>query len=125
MPDLFKDILPSIQVTKKHVFQSEVEYKDYSPFLINRALSYNLDCLFQAQEMNQRWDLSKELQYQFLLNSIAPKKRYGGSWGKKKTSENLKLVMKHFHYSQSKAADALRILTEEQLENIRKIYKDL
>ena len=69
MPDLFKEILPSILQTKKSPFQEEHEYKDYVPFVANRALSYHNDCLLYVAEMNRLNCLPNDMQYQYLLNT--------------------------------------------------------
>ena len=65
MPDLFKDIIPSILQTKKNVLQDELDVKDYTPFVVNRALSYHMDCILYANEMNLYPEMDKDLQYQF------------------------------------------------------------
>ena len=67
MSDLFKDIIPSILQTKKNVLEDE---KDYSAFVINKALSFHYDCVLQANEMNKFPSLPGTLQYHYLLNSI-------------------------------------------------------
>ena len=52
LPDLFKEVVPSILQTKKNVFSDEHEYKDYKAFMVNRALSFHMDCVLYANEMN-------------------------------------------------------------------------
>ena len=64
MPDLFKEILPSILEKKKSVFRDELDYKDYKPFLINRALSYHMDCVLYVNEMNINNSLDVDMQSQ-------------------------------------------------------------
>jgi hypothetical protein len=63
-------------------------------------------------------------QFSFLLNSISKKKRFS-KWHKKDAeTESLRLVKEYFGYSDSKASDALSILTEDQLVMIKeKLYK--
>lgn len=125
MPDLFKEWLPSILHTKENIMKDEIDEKDYNPFMINRALSLYPDCLFFANEMNKNYGLPKRCQYDFLISSIRTKKRHFMPWPKKQNNDDIKLIMRHFNYSQPKAFQALQILSEEQIESIRKIYKDL
>ena len=54
MPDLFKEIVPSILQTKKNVFEDDPDLKDYNPFIINRALSFHPDCIPYVEEMKDR-----------------------------------------------------------------------
>ena len=64
MPDLFKEIIPSILKTKKSVINNDIEAKDYKPFLVNRALSYHYDCIPYVNEINQYPFLDNDIQYQ-------------------------------------------------------------
>lgn len=120
MPDLFKEILPSILQTKKNVFTEKNNYTDYVPFLINRALSYHLDCILYANEMNMHPELEKDMQYQYLLNTIRPLKRRFQPWQKSEVIKDLECVKVYFGYSNEKAKEALRILSKEQIADIRK-----
>ena len=123
MPDLLKEIIPSILQTKKDAFAEATDHKDYTPFVVNRALSYHVDCILYVNEMNLYPSLDKDLQYQYLLNSIRPMKRKFQPWQKAEVLKDIECVKEYFGYSNEKAKDALRILTNEQLEQIRK-YTD-
>lgn len=92
--------------------------KSYSPFLTNRALSYHNDTVFFANEMNTRHYLDNLLQYDFLLNIVRPKKRYA-KWSKKDNDGDVLIVKEYFGYNDTKARQALAILTPEQLTTIR------
>ena len=92
--------------------------KSYSPFLTNRALSYHNDTVFFANEMNTRHYLDNLLQYDFLLNIVRPKKRYA-KWSKKDNDGDVLIVKEYFGYNDTKARQALSILTPEQLTQIR------
>jgi len=120
MPDLFKEIVPSILQTKKNVFETEEDYKDYNKFVVNRALSFHMDCILYANEMNLYPDLDSDMQYQYLLNTIRPMKRKFQPWQKAEVLKDIECVKEYFGYSNEKAKEALRILSDEQLEQIRK-----
>ena len=119
MPDLFKEILPSILEKKKSVFRDELDYKDYKPFLINRALSYHMDCVLYVNEMNINNSLDVDMQYQYLLNTIRPMKRKFQAWQKSEVDKDIECVKSYFGYSNEKAKEALRILTDEQVAEIK------
>ena len=120
MPDLFKEIVPSILQTKKSVFQTEHDYKDYKPFMVNRALSFHKDCVLYANEMNRYPQIEKELQYSYLLNTIRSMKRKFQPWQTASTDKNIECVKEYFGYSNQKAKDALRILNDEQIAEIKR-----
>lgn len=117
MADLFKEIIPSILQTKKDVLDNE---KDYAPYIVNKAISYHIDCLLYANQMNMNHQLDKKLQYQYLLNTIRPMKRSFKSWQKASVSEDIDCVKEYFGYSNDIAKEALRLLSDEQITLIKK-----
>jgi len=117
MPDLFKEIIPSILQTKKNVFDGD--YKDYKAFIVNRALSYHMDCILYANEMNIHPGIDPDMQYQYLLNTIRSVKRKYQPWQKSEVLKDLECVKIYFGYSNEKAKDVLRILNEDQIAEIR------
>ena len=122
MADLFKEIIPSILETKKDCLDDE---KGYSPFMVNRALSYQPDCLFYANMMNCMPGLDKRVQYEYLMASIRKKKRGFVSWSKPSKSEYIDAVMWSFGYSRPKAMAAVKVLTDEHLTEIRDLYRTI
>jgi hypothetical protein len=121
MADLFKEIVPSILQTKKRCIETEDDEKDYNAYVVNRALSYHIDCVPYVNEINMLHFLDKKLQYDYLLNSIRPMKRKFQAWQKAESVKDLECVKEYFGYSDAKAKEALSILTKEQLSYIRKI----
>ena len=116
MADLFKEIIPSILQTKKDVLDDP---KDYKAFLVNRSLSYHMDCIMYANQMNLCNNLDSELQYQYLLNTVRPMKRKFQPWQKASVMKDIDCVKQYFGYSDEKAKEALRILTDEQITLIK------
>jgi hypothetical protein len=116
------DFLNAINDNKKPLFDDPQAEKDYSSFMVNRGLSYFPDTILYANEMNRNATIPKKWQFDFLLNSI-PKKRRFSKWHKKEVApELLKLVMKHYNYSETKAYEVISILTPAQIEEIRLSY---
>ena len=107
-------------VLHKKKQDGELDFVDYAPFIVNRSLSYHLDCIPYVQEMNLWPALDKDMQYQYLLNSIRPMKRNFAPWQKSKKEENIECVKTYFGYSNQKAKEALRILTDEQIAEIKR-----
>lgn len=106
-------------IFRKKKPDGELDYKDYAPFIVNRSLSYHLDCVLYANDMNLHPGIDKDMQYQYFLNSIRPMKRGFQPWQKSKTDENIECVKAYFGYSNAKAKEALRILTDEQIAVIK------
>ena len=116
------DFLTAINYTKESLFDTEDEMvqKDYVPFIINRCLSYFPDTILHANEMNKFNHLEKRLQFDYLKHAIRKRKRYS-KWLKDETSKDLDLIKRSFNYSNRKAKEALSILSEEDIENIKKV----
>jgi hypothetical protein len=118
------DFVNSINLTKKNLFEDPLAHKDYSPFLINKSLSFFPDTVLYANEMNQFAEIPKDWQFFFFLNTIPKKKRYSKWFKKDPKSDSLSMVIEYFGYSAEKARDALSVLTEDQLAMIKeKLYK--
>lgn len=121
MPDLFKDIIPSILQTGKSVLHDELDYRDYAPYMVNRALSYHMDCVLYVNELNKYPSIDKDMQYNYLLNTIRPMKRKFVPWNKASKDKDIDCIKTYFGYSNQKAIEALRILTDEQVQIIREL----
>ena len=113
------DYVNSILQNKKNLIVDELTEKDYSPFLVNRTLSYHKDCIMYANEMNRRHLADKKLQYDFFLNTIRSQKRPFAKWVKSEKSDNLECIKQVFGLSDQKARDAMRLLSNEQIQQLK------
>jgi len=123
--DLFKDYLPAINYTKKNLMDSDDPFwvKKYPAFMVNKVLSSFIDTISKANEMNRYHFIDKDMQYQFLLNSIRSKKRYTPYLRSEKIAD-IECVKEYYGYNMEKARTALKILTKNQLKLIKeKLYK--
>ena len=77
------------------------------------------DCIAQANEMNGYHFLGKDVQFNFFINSIRKKKRFGGKWLKQNVLKDIEYVKEYYDYSNEKAREALSILSKEQIESIK------
>ena len=82
-----------------------------------------MDTIMYANEMNQYSMIDNKLQFDYLLNSIRPRKRFS-PWAKKEINSDIDLIKEYYGYSNRKAEEAMSILSSSQLEYIRtKLYK--
>ena len=120
-----KEYLNAINHTKKNVMDSEdtMWVKKYPAFIVNKLLSGFSDTIMLVNEMNRNHFLDKDMQFQFLLNSIRSKKRYS-PFLKASKLKDIECVKEFYGYNNEKAKTALDILTKEQLKLIKeKLYK--
>lgn len=114
-----KDWLNSINQTKKNIMDEDSSStKEYPPYIINKCLSGHIDALMYANEMNKYHSLDKKLQYDFFINTLRIKKRYS-PWIRKDKIKDLDVVKSYYKYSNEKAEQALKILTQEQINFIK------
>ena len=73
-----KEYLNAINNTKENVMDTEDEMweKKYPPFIVNKCIAPFTDTLILVNEINQLHHLDKKLQFDYLLNSIRPRKRF-------------------------------------------------
>lgn len=119
MPDLFKEIVPSILQTKNHCIFSEEDEKSYVPFIVNKSISSHIDTLYFVSEMNNNHQLDKRLQYDYLFHSIRGYKRKFQKWSKYTESSEIELIKEYYSYSSQKAKQVLPLLTQKDIEYIR------
>lgn len=118
MADLFKEIIPSILQTKSPVVTSENE-SDYVPFIVNKALSFHYDCVMYANQMNMVPNTDKLLQYHYLLRAVRGYRRPFQKWQKLTKNDDLDIVKEYFNYTNEKAKEALTLLSQDNLQEIR------
>ena len=110
-------VLESINYTKEDVL--DPNGKDYVPFVVNKSLSYFMDTVAYANEMNKYPFLDKRMQYDYLKGSIRKRKRFSG-WVKKDKSDVIDAIIKYYDVSYRKATEYERLLTEDQKQEILK-----
>jgi hypothetical protein len=97
--------------------------KSYNPWIINKGMSYYVDTIFYANEINSRAQVDKIMQNDYYINSIRPGKRYS-KWFKKEEDSLLDLIMEYFCVGPAKAQEIIKVLTKEQLDLVKtKIIK--
>lgn len=119
MADLFKEVIPAILDNKKNVLQNEHDVKKYDAFIVNKALSFHIDCILHSNEMNMNHQLDNDLQFQYYLNTIRSMKRKYQPWQKAEVNKDLEPIKEYFGFSNEKAKQALRVLNDEQITLIK------
>ena len=120
-----KEYLNAINFSKKNVMDSDDNQwvKKYPAFIVNKMLSAFSDTIMLVNEMNRNHFIDKDMQFQFLLNSIRTKKRYSPFLRASKLKE-IECVKEYYGYSNDKAKSALDILTKDEIKLIKdKLYK--
>jgi len=112
------DYLKAINESKEDVMLTSQDEKKYAAFIVNRGLSFFMDTIFQANEVNRNHHLDARLQFDYLLNSIRKKKRYS-KWLKPEKLDDLDIIKEYYGFGNEKAKNALQVLSTDQLTYIR------
>jgi len=113
------DFVNQILQGKQQLIVDDLTEKEYVPFLTNRSLSYHKDCILFANEMNLRHHVDAKMQNDFLLNTVRSRKRPFTKWAKSEKSEDIECIKIIFGYSNSKAREALRLLSDKQIQELK------
>lgn len=117
------DYLNSINQNKKSLMEDletcEENERAYVPYIINRLMSNFPDAIFHANLMNQYATIDKKMQYDYFLFALRPRKRFS-KFMKAEKIEDLEMVKEYFGYNNIKAKNALKILSLEQIEFIKR-----
>ena len=115
-----KDYINAINYTKEPLLDTEDEdwVKKYPSYIVNKCIAPFPDSVMLVNEINQLHHLDKKLQFDFLINSLRPRKRYA-PWMKAKKLESLEYVKEFYGYNNEKAKAALDILNDEQISAIK------
>tara|TARA_R100001443_G_scaffold102620_1_gene110844 strand:+ start:39 stop:425 length:387 start_codon:yes stop_codon:yes gene_type:complete len=114
------EYLTAINYSKEPLLDTEDESveKGYTPFIVNRCLSYFIDTVLYANEMNLRPETDKKMQFDYLQGTIRKNKRYS-KWLKQESVDNLDTIKQYYGYSDTKAKEVMDILTPEDIEYMR------
>ena len=98
--------------------QDPLTEKGYPAYIVNKCMSHHIDTVMHANEMNASSHIDNVLQYQYFIHSVRKSKRFS-PWDKKSKDCDLDLVKRYYGYNTEKAQQAMRILTQDQIEVIK------
>jgi len=118
----------SINSGKEPLSLENQEFK-YEKWRTNTSLTNHLDTIMDANQMNLNYHLSDQMHYDYLFYSVRKKKRFGSKKSErdkqlereqKEEADKIALISEYYKYNTVNAKAALRVLTESQLEIIKR-----
>ena len=117
------DFINDASYDKKNLMRNtdndELAEKAYSPWLTNIGFSLHADTILHANLMNMYHHLDHRPQYEYFINNIRSKKRYG-KWPKKVNDEDLDIVCKTYACNVTVGKEYLELLTRDQIDTMKK-----
>ena len=92
--------------------------KNYSPFLVNRALSYYVDTILYVNEINRANHIDSIMQNDYYLNSIRISKRFS-KWAKPIADSDIEIIKEYYKVNNKRALEISKVLTREQIDHIK------
>jgi hypothetical protein len=107
---------------KKQNYGSNIDVmKEYNKWTVNRGMSLFPESILYSNDMNISYELTDKMEYDYYFHSVRQGKRFS-KWPKRLTkSDDFLLVQEIYKYNDKKTEEALKILTNEQLDELRKI----
>ena len=115
------DYVNTINLNKNDLSETPEFSENYNPFITNRALSYFVDTILIANEINRRPQMDAVLQYKYLLNIVKRGKRFS-KWHKPINNKIINMLVDMYKISYSKASEIADVLSEEQINDIKNVY---
>jgi hypothetical protein len=119
------DFVNSVSHNKKDLIRNNDDLtpdqaeKEYNAFIVNRALSMWPDTILHANEMNRMPDMFKDAQYRYYLGVLRSSKRFS-KWAKAEKNDDIEMLQVVYGCNRRIAKHYLKVLTKDQLEEIRK-----
>ena len=125
MPTHYKlgDFLSDVNFKKENIVRQDLQAeKEYNAFIVNMMLSHHADCILIVDELNTRHSMSKRMQYDFLIQLVRKGKRFARN-GKAPKNDDINTIMDFYQYSEVKALEALSVMSESHVKNIKNKLK--
>lgn len=115
------DFMNDLTYNKNYLLDEHTE-REFNSYMINKGMGQNQDLIMYANEMNKSPGLSKLMVHDFYFYAVKAKKRYG-KWAKADNDDkaDLDLIMFHYTVNRKVAELYLKLLTKEELENLKSI----
>ena len=92
----------------------ELAEKSYNAYLTNRSLSYFIDTILYANDMNMMSHLDNKMQYQYYIHAV-PKKNRFSKWAKKDTTD-VDIITEFYKCNLTRANEILKIINKDELD---------
>jgi len=112
------DYVKAASYSKKDIMVDDIAEKAYTPYIVNRALSYHLDTVLFANEMNINHNMDNRLQFDFYINTIKKRNRFS-KWHKVIDDNDVDIVKSAFNYNKKRAEEVLSLLSKDQIQSLK------
>jgi hypothetical protein len=113
------EFMTAVSETKKDMIAQEPEVaKDYVAYIINRGFGFFPDTVLHANEMNIHSCIPDTAQFYYYMGSLRKRKRFS-KWHKLEKNDDIVMVQKLYGVRPEIAKQYLKLLTEQNLSDLR------
>lgn len=117
------DFIKSFNDKSKYLLESPLDEKDYAPWIINKGMTFTMDTVMFANEVNKMYSLDKKMQHDFYYYGVPRGKRFGKWLKKEEVSDILQMVMDIYKCNINVASQYMKLLSEDQVKLIREKFE--
>ena len=100
----------------KYIFE-DIDKKDYSEYVVNKAFSFFPDTIFLANEINRFPGRDPKQHYDFLFYTIGKKHRYS-KWVKQQKDETVLMLSEKLNVKYDRAVEIMTTLSDSDLKTL-------
>ena len=112
------DYVKAASHSKQDIMVDDLDEKAYPPFIVNRALSYHMDSVLFANEMNIHHTIDNRLQFDFYINTLRKRNRFS-KWHKVVDDNTIDIIKNAFNYNKKRAEEVLPLLNKGQIQSLK------
>ena len=124
--DLFA-IIGDVSYEKRDLIRDsedpEVAIKSYTPFMANKAFSYHLSSIYDANIMNMMGHVDPLLQHDYYLHALHREKRFS-KWFKQDKTDALNTVAEHYQVNLKRAQEIMSVIGDEAVKRIVEMHEN-
>lgn len=117
------DFIKTFNDKSKYLLESPLDEKDYAPWIINKGMTFTMDTVMFANQVNKMYSLDKKLQHDFYYYGVPKGKRFGKWLKKEEVSDILQMVMDIYKCNINVASQYVKLLSEDQVKLIREKFE--
>lgn len=91
----------------------------YVPFVVSRYYSQYIDTVLVANELNVHRNVTPDQHYEFLANSIRPRKRPFRKWPKPQNHEAVGIISRYYDVPMRQAYTYVQFYSDEEIASMK------
>ena len=115
------DFVSAASFSKENIMETEGDEK-YIPAIVDKAFSYFPDSILYANALNNyHFDLTKQMQFQYYINTLRRRKRFSKWYKPEPDDALLETICRKYNCNKKVAKEYLLLFSDDDLNKLEKI----